>query len=102
MAATFMDDVHTMSNGEIAIERFHASSVVKSAETFGAAASGSLDCDMTGSSCQTGKNPAFQIASDLNEGYANPSQPYVWLLYDHGCQALNDLYNPFKMEFAGL
>jgi len=59
MAGQFIEDVTAMSNGEIQIEMFYASSVVASAETFDAAATGILDCDMTGGAYQTGKNPAF-------------------------------------------
>ena len=65
MAMKYIDDVTAMSNGEIEIEMFYASSVVKSAETFDAAATGILDCDMTGGAYQTGKNPAFQFTGDL-------------------------------------
>jgi len=101
MAAEFIEDITAMSNGEIAIEMFYASSVVKSAETFDAAATGILDCDMTGGAYQTGKNPAFQFSGDLNGGYANPYQQYAWLLHGDGYKALNDLYNPYNMEFVG-
>ena len=72
MAAEFIEDITAMSNGEIEVEMFYASSVVKSAETFDAAATGILDCDMTGGAYQTGKNPAFQFTGDLNGGYQNP------------------------------
>ncbi len=101
MAAEFIEDVTAMSNGEIAIEMFYSSSVVKSAETFDAAATGILDCDMTGGAYQTGKNPAFQFAGDLNGGYANPYQQYAWLLHGGGYDALNELYNAHNMEFVG-
>ena len=101
MAASFIEDVTAMSNGEIAIEMFYSSSVVKSVETFDAAATGILDCDMTGGAYQTGKNPAFQFAGDLNGGYANPYQQMSWLLHGDGYKALNDLYNPYGMEFVG-
>ena len=101
MAGGFVEDVTAMSNGEIQIEMFYASSVVKSAETFDAAATGILDCDMTGGSYQTGKNPAFQFAGDLNGGYANPYQQYSWLLHGGGYEALNELYNAYGMEFIG-
>ena len=74
MAATFVEDVTAMSNGEIKIEMFYSSAVVKSTETFDAAATGILDCDMTGGAYQTGKNPAFQFAGDLMGGYQNPYQ----------------------------
>ncbi len=101
MAGEFIEDVTAMSNGEIQIEMFYASSVVKSAETFDAAATGILDCDMTGGSYQTGKNPAFQFAGDLNGAYANPYQQYAWLLHGDGYAAMNELYNAYDMEFIG-
>ena len=101
MAAEFIEDISAMSNGEIQVEMFYASSVVKSAETFDAAATGILDCDMTGGSYQTGKNPAFQFAGDLNGGYANPYQQMSWLLHGGGYDALNELYNDHGMEFIG-
>ena len=101
MAGEFIEDITAMSGGDIAIEMFYASSVVKSAETFDAAATGILDCDMTGGAYQTGKNPAFQFAGDLNGGYANPYQQMAWLLHGGGYDALNELYNAHNMEFVG-
>jgi TRAP-type mannitol/chloroaromatic compound transport system substrate-binding protein len=101
MAAEFVEDIHAMSGGDIAIEMFYSSSVVKSAETFDAAATGILDCDMTGGAYQTGKNPAFQFTGDLNGGYANPYQQMAWLLHGGGYDALNSLYNQHNMEFVG-
>ena len=101
MAKKYIEDITAMSNGEIQVEMFYASSVVKSAETFDAAATGILDCDMTGGAYQTGKNPAFQFAGDLMGGYANPYQQMSWLLHGGGRDALNELYNDFNMEFVG-
>ena len=101
MAAKYIEDITEMSNGEIEVEMFYASAVVKSAETFDAAATGILDCDMTGGSYQTGKNPAFQFAGDLMGGYANPYQQMAWLLHGGGRETLNELYNEHNMEFIG-
>ncbi len=101
MAAEFIEDVQTMSNGEIKIEMFYSGSVVKSAETFDAAATGILDCDMTGGAYQTGKNPAFQFAGDLMGGYQNPYQQMAWLLHADGYTKINELYNGHDMEFVG-
>ena len=101
MAMKYIDDIQSMSNGEIEIEMFYASAVVKSAETFDAAATGILDCDMTGGAYQTGKNPAFQFAGDLMGGYANPYQQMSWMLHGGGRDAVNDLYNQYNMEFVG-
>ena len=101
LAAEFIEDVTVMSGGDIEIEMFYAGAVVKAAETFDAAATGILDCDMTGGAYQVGKNPAFQFAGDLNGGYSNPYQQYQWLLHAGGYEALNKLYNPNDMEFVG-
>ncbi|WP_420861202.1 TRAP transporter substrate-binding protein [Algirhabdus cladophorae] len=101
MAAEFIDNIQTMSNGEIEVEMFYSSTVVKSVETFDAAANGILDCDMTGSGYQTGKNPAFQFAGDLLGGYLNPYQQMAWLLHGGGRDAVNDLHNQYGMSFVG-
>ncbi|NKB77936.1 MAG: C4-dicarboxylate ABC transporter substrate-binding protein [Gammaproteobacteria bacterium] len=101
MAAEFIDDISAMSNGEIQVEMFYSSAVVKSAETFDAAATGILDCDMTGGAYQTGKNPAFQFAGDLLGGYQNPYQQMAWLIHGDGYAKVNDLYNAHNMEFVG-
>jgi TRAP-type C4-dicarboxylate transport system substrate-binding protein len=100
LAAQFVDDVQTMSNGQLKIEMFYSSSVVKSVETFDAAATGILDGDMTGGAYQTGKNPAFQFVGDIMGGYDTPWQQYAWL-YNGGFEAANKLYNKYDMELIG-
>jgi len=74
LAQQYIDDVVEMSNGEISVEMFYSSSVVKSVETFDAAATGILDCDMTGSGYAVGKNSAFQFVADIMGGYETPYQ----------------------------
>ena len=101
LAAQFFDDVQTMSNGEIVIEPFFSSSVVKSVETFDAAATGILDCDMTGGGYQTGKNPAFQFVGDIMGGYSTPYQQLSWLYYGDGLAAAQELYNKYDMQLVG-
>lgn len=101
LAAEFIEDVTAMSNGEIQIEMFYSGAVVKAAETFDAAATGILDCDMTGGAYQTGKNPAFQFTGDLMGGYSNPYQQLAWLLHADGYTQINALYNQHDMEFVG-
>ena len=99
--AQFVDNVQTMSNGEIQIEMFYSSSVVGSVETFDAAATGILDCDMTGGAYQTGKNPAFQFVGDIMGGYDDPYQQLSWLYYGGGMEAAQELYNKYDMELIG-
>ncbi len=101
LAAQFFDDVETMSGGRIDIEPFFSSSVVKSVETFDAAATGILDCDMTGGAYQTGKNPAFQFVGDIMGGYDTPWQQYEWFYFGGGKDAANDLYHKFNMHLIG-
>lgn len=101
LAANFIDDVQVMSNGEIEIEMFYASSVVKSVETFDAAATGILDCDMTGGAYQTGKNPAFQFVGDIMGGYDTPYQQLSWLYHGDGFAAADSLYGKYGMKLVG-
>lgn len=101
LAQQFVDDVETMSGGRLDIEMFFSSSVVKSVETFDAAASGILDGDMTGGAYQTGKNPAFQFVGDIMGGYDTPWQQYAWLYHGGGYEAANELYNDYNMQLIG-
>ncbi|WP_299650230.1 TRAP transporter substrate-binding protein [uncultured Jannaschia sp.] len=101
LAQEFFDRIETMSNGEITIEPFFSSSVVKTVETFDAAATGILDCDMTGGAYQTGKNPAFQFVGDIMGGYDTPYQQLSWLYYGGGLEAAQELYNQFDMQLVG-
>ena len=89
LVAQFVDDVQTMSGGRVAIEMFYSSSVVKSVETFDAAATGILDGDMTGGAYQTGKNPAFQFVGDPMGGYDTPWQQYGFFYYGGGRSSPN-------------
>lgn len=100
-AQQFADDVERMSGGRIDIEMFYSSSVVKSTETFDAAANGVLDGDMTGGAYQTGKNPAFQFLGDIMGGYETPWQQYSWLYYGGGLDAAQKLYNSYGMQLIG-
>lgn len=97
----FVENVHMMSGGEIEIEMHYSSAVVKSAETFDAAATGILDCDMTNGSYQTGKNPAFQFVADTMGGYDTPMQYLAWVNFGGGREAINDLYSPYGMTYIG-
>jgi TRAP-type C4-dicarboxylate transport system substrate-binding protein len=101
LVAQFVDDVQTMSGGRVAIEMFYSSSVVKSVETFDAAATGILDGDMTGGAYQTGKNPAFQFVGDPMGGYDTPWQQYGFFYYGGGQEAAESLYHQFNMELIG-
>ena len=100
LAAQFVDDVTTMANGQLEIEMFYASSVVKSVETFDAAVDGVLDCDMTGGAYQTGKDKAFQFVGDIMGGYDTPWQQYAWF-YNGGQETANQLYNDYDMQLIG-
>ena len=101
LIAEFVEDVEAMSGGDIAIEMFYSAAVVDSAETFDAAASGILDCDMTNGSYQTGKNPAFQFVADTMGGYDTPLQYHAWINFGGGREQINELYNANGMTFVG-
>lgn len=99
--AEFVENVELMSDGAIEIEMFYSAAVVKPPETFDAAASGILDCDMTNGSYQAGKNPAFQFVSDTMGGYDTPNEFLAWINYGGGQEQINALYNQYGMTFVG-
>lgn len=101
LLAQWVDDVQTMSGGEISVEMFYSSSVVATTETFDAAINGILDCDATGGAYQTGKNAAFQFVGDIMGGYNTPWQQYSWLYYGGGYEAAQQLYNAQGMQLIG-
>ncbi|NND89718.1 MAG: TRAP transporter substrate-binding protein [Granulosicoccus sp.] len=100
LAGEFIDDIQVMSNGQLEIEMFYSSSVVKSVETFDAAATGILDGDMTGGAYQTGKDPAFQFVGDIMGGYDTPYQQHAWF-FNGGEEVAQKLYNKYGMELIG-
>ena len=101
MLAQWVDDVQTMSGGDITIEMFYSSSVVATTETFDAAINGIVDCDATGGAYQTGKNAAFQFVGDIMGGYDTPYQQLSWLYYGGGYEAAQELYNAQGMQLVG-
>ncbi len=101
LATEYVENIQKMSGGEIEVELFYSSSVVKTVETFDAAATGILDCDFTGGAYQTGKNPAFQFVGDIMGGYDSPYQQLSWLYYGGGMEVAQALYNKFDMELIG-
>ena len=101
LMAEFADRVAAMSGDEIAIEMFYSSSVVASAETFDAAISGILDCDMTTGAYQTGKNSAFQFVGDIMGGYDNPYQQLSWFYYGGGRDVAQELYDGYGLHLVG-
>ena len=100
LAADFVDDVQVMSDGQLEIEMFYSASVVKSVETFDAAATGILDGDMTGGGYQIGKDPAFQFVGDIMGGYDTPYQQHAWF-FNGGEEVAQKLYNRYGMELIG-
>ena len=56
---------------------------------------------MTGSSYQTGKNPAFQFVSDPMGGYDTAWQQYTWFYHGDGYDAAQALYNDQNMQLIG-
>ena len=99
-AVQFAKDVETMSAGRLKLEMFYSSAVVKSAETFDAAASGILDVDMTGAAYQGGKDKGFQFLGDLLGGYNTPFEQTAWLKYGGGRELADELYHSYGMHLV--
>lgn len=101
LVKNYVDTVETMSEGRIEIEMLYASSAVKPADTFRAAAEGTLDCDMTSPTYQINKDPAFQFVGDIIGGYTTPYQQLSWLYLNNGLAQAQKLYDAYGMQLVG-
>ena len=103
LIAQFIDDVQTMSGGDIEIQMHYNSEVVAQNETLGAVSQGILDCDMTGISGNVGKDAGFQFAGDIMGGYDTPYQFLAWFHHAGGREIVQtQLYDPLNVQLIGL
>ena len=98
----FIDDVETMSGGDLEIQMHFSSEVVAQNETIGAVSQKILDCDMTGHSGSIGRDVGFQFAGDIMGGYDTPYQFMAWLYHGGGYDLVQkNLYDPVGIKLVG-
>ncbi|MGR3490532.1 MAG: TRAP transporter substrate-binding protein [Shimia sp.] len=89
------------SGGEIEIELLPVGSVVEYNETQDAIGQGILDGHITDTSYFSGRDPAFALIANPVGAYGDPEEMFGFIETGGGRELMNDLVNPYGLQFLG-
>ncbi|QDA35836.1 TRAP transporter substrate-binding protein (plasmid) [Paracoccus liaowanqingii] len=96
------DTVSEMTEGRVAIELLPVGSIVDYRETQDAVGAGLLDGHITDTSYFAGRDPAFGLIANPVGAWASPEQMIDFVENGGGYELMNELNNPFGMQFIGV
>jgi TRAP-type C4-dicarboxylate transport system substrate-binding protein len=96
------ETVKEMTDGKVAIELLPVGSIVDYKETPDAIAAGLLDGHITDTSYFSGRDPAFGLIANPVGAWADPSQMIDFVENGGGKELMNELVNPYGLEFLGV
>lgn len=91
-----------MSDGNIVVELLPVGSIVDYSETLDAVGSGIIDGHITDTSYFAGKNPAFGLIANPVGAYSDPAQMIDFVENGGGKELMNELLNPYGLQFIGV
>ena len=94
-------DVAEKSDGKIEINLMPVESIVAHNETQDAIATGILDGHVTDLSYFSGKDPAFGLMGNPVGAWSNPEQMLDFVENGGGSELLNEIMNPYGLQFIG-
>ncbi|RJE81069.1 C4-dicarboxylate ABC transporter substrate-binding protein [Paracoccus sp. JM45] len=94
-------DVEERSEGKIVIDLMPVESIVAHNETQDAIATGILDGHITDLSYFAGKDPAFGLMGNPVGAWSDPEQMFDFLENGGGTELLNEIMNPYGLQFIG-
>ena len=94
-------DVAEKSDGKIQIDLMPVESIVAHNETQDAIATGILDGHVTDLSYFSGKDPAFGLMGNPVGAWSNPEQMLDFVENGGGSELLNEIMNPYGLQFIG-
>ncbi len=93
--------VSTASGGRLAVEMLPVDSVVKYNETHDAVSAGILDGHITATGYISGKDPAFALIGNTVGAWSSPYEMLRYVNYGGGKELMNELLNPYGLQFIG-
>lgn len=94
-------DVAEKSGGRIAIDLLPVESIVAHNETQDAIATGILDGHVTDLSYFSGRDPAFGLMGNPVGAWSDPEQMLDFVENGGGAELLNQIMNPYGLQFIG-
>ncbi|OCX58140.1 C4-dicarboxylate ABC transporter substrate-binding protein [Thioclava sp. SK-1] len=96
------ESVSEMTDGRVAIELLPVGSIVDYKETPDAIAAGLLDGHITDTSYFAGRDPAFGLIANPVGAWSDPEQMIDFVENGGGAELMNELINPYGLEFIGV
>lgn len=93
--------VSAASGGRIEIEMLPVDAVVKYNETHDAVGSGILGGHITATGYISGKDPAFALIGNTVGAWGSPYEMLRYVNYGGGKELMNELLNPYGLQFIG-
>ena len=94
-------NVAALTNGRVTVEMMPVGTIVQHTETQDAVATGIIDGHITDTSYFTGKDPAFGLIANPVGAYGAPSEMLNFIEYGGGKELMNELLNPYGLQFIG-
>jgi len=95
------DSVVELTDGAVAIELLPVGSIVEHPETLDAVGAGILDGHVTDASYFAGKDAAFALIANPVGAWSAPQQMFDYMYDGGGKQLMNELVNPYGLQFIG-
>jgi len=91
-----------MSDGNVVVELLPVGSIVDYKETQDAVGAGIIDGHITDTSYFAGKDPAFGLIANPVGAWSDPAQMIDFVENGGGAELMNELLNPYGLEFIGV
>jgi TRAP-type C4-dicarboxylate transport system substrate-binding protein len=96
------ETLEEMSDGNIVVELLPVGSIVDYSETLEAVGAGIIDGHITDTSYFAGKDPAFGLIANPVGAYSDPAQMIDFVENGGGKELMNELLNPYGLQFIGV
>lgn len=93
--------VTAASGGRLEIEMLPVDAAVKYNETHDAVSAGILAGHITATAYISGKDPAFALIGNTVGGWGSPYEMLRYVNYGGGKELMNELLNPYGLQFIG-
>ncbi|MGR3366425.1 MAG: TRAP transporter substrate-binding protein [Sagittula sp.] len=91
-----------MSDGNVVVELLPVGSIVDYKETQDAVGAGIIDGHITDTSYFAGKDPAFGLIANPVGAWSDPAEMIDFVENGGGAELMNELLNPYGLEFIGV
>lgn len=101
LQTAWANSIDGLTGGKIAVELLPVESIVAHNETQDAIAAGILDGHITDVSYFSGRDPAFGLIGNPVGAWSDPQQMFDFMNDGGGRALMNELENPYGLEFIG-